>query len=1707
VARIYLSATYGDLKEHREQAYRALRQLGHDVIAMEDYVATDERPLAKCLDDVAACDLYVGIVAHRYGYIPDHDNPDGRSITELEYRHAQALGIPRLVFLLDEAALWLPGWMDAVTGDGDHGGRIRALRDELGRERLVNFFATSDELAQKVSVAVTKQLDTSRHTYRLVEGLPAVPARRAWTVPPPVRSFTGRVEQMTALHTQLTGRGAATLVPTAALTGMGGVGKTQLALAYAQRYRADYQLGWWVPAETELGMVTALADLAVVLGLPAELPPAELAAGARDALGERSGWLVIFDNAPDPAAVAEYLPGAGGGHVLVTSRDSAWQGIADPVPVDVLSQQEAVGLLLRRSGDSDKPSAARLADALGRLPLALEQAATYAASQGLPLARYLALFDQRRYELLALGRPLAYQGTVDATFTLALDQLRETNPAAGQLLELCALLALDEIPLPLLLSQPRLLPELLAAAVADPMRQGEVVGVLYRQGLLTRDAGDTARMHRLVQDVTLAHLPPADRHQRIVDAVELLAGLFPHTGEDPDGWPRSGQLLGHAQAVVDHARALELTSPELSELLDHAGRYLWGRGLDVQLARQFHEQALAMRQRLFDGDHPDVAASLSNLAVTLSGFGEYERARELDEQALAMRQRLFDGDHPDVAASLNNLAADLRAVGEDGRARELDEQALAMRQRLFDGDHPDVAASLSNLAVTLSGFGEYGRARELDEQALAMRQRLFDGDHPDVAASLSKLAVTLSGLGEYERARELREQALAMRQRLFDGDHPDVAQGVEGNLPDAIRLLSLLGIDDIEPDVILDRWQQRDHGHQVLIGESLSGPFAVDLVTDGPHALIVGATGSGKSELLRTLITSLAVANPPDRVTFLLMDYKGGEAFDEFRQLPHTVGLINDFDAHLAQRALTSLGAEVRRREQILANSDANDIDQYATKRASDPALPPLPRLLLFVDEFSSISEAAPTFIPGLLSIAQGGRSLGIHLILATQRISERVSQFRALINLRIALRVNDRKQSIEVIETVDAARIRSGPGRGYARLGPDVLIPFQTGWVEGDLAVLAQAVSDAARQLNTPPPHRPLLPPLADRLRLEDLPDPEPITGRDLAPVVYGLEDLPAEQSYRPASLDLTGPTHLLVSGDPGSGRSQFLRTFAGAIARQHSRADVHLYAIDCGSGALLALRELPHCGAVVTQTETTRAARLLNRLTADIRRRQELLAEGGFASATEQRRAVSDRRRLPHLLLLIDGWERFIENLGRVHDGQLANQVAVLVSDGGRVGIHLVLAGDQHLLQESFSIAISDRLVLPLSDRNDLSLAGIRPNVAPTAWRPGHGLRADSGVAVQVALLDGEPNQAGQAAALAAMAETVRVRDATVPLAQQPFRVDEVPLVADRFHVGDAQGRPVGREDVLAWLRDRHATGASAALLGPRRAGKSWVLAELSGRLRDDGSTSVHELVLPMPSSHIDTADALAALLDRSVARRASPTMALLDKARLHANAADRLVFLLDEVGRLVNYQPAAVSWLRDLGQAGAWLVYTGSEQDWHTVVRWALKAPGSSFGNDVNARVLGPWEERTALRFISGTAANLGVDLPPDTTGKAIIELVGTWPFYLQVVGDAMVRAVQGGDFAPLSHAGALRQLVQRRLIDEWRDLFEGRWAEIGRAGRSALLAQSNASPQSLAPAQRKDLRDTGLLRPGDRWLVDPPFFVWVARNAASLRDQDL
>jgi tetratricopeptide (TPR) repeat protein len=446
----------------------------------------------------------------------------------------------------------------------------------------------------------------------------------------------------------------------------------------------------------------------------------------------------------------------------------AWPGRPDPcgsAPLEV-----AARLLRKRTGDPDQHAAEALAEELGRLPLALEQAAAYTDQQHLSLARYLAMFRERRTELLARGQPLAYHGTVDAVFTLALDQLHQTDPAAGQLLQLCALLAPDEIPIGWLLGKPHLLPSPLADVARDPLRASEVTGVLYQAALLTPDVDDTARLHRLVQAVTLHQLLDNDRHELVARTVALLAALFPDQPGEPETWPVCARLRPHADTLIDHARSQQLATSALAELLHRMSIYIWARGLGLSRARDLDEQALGMRQRLYEGDHPQIAASLDSLAVDLYELGEYARARDLHQQALAMYRRLYKGDHPRIAHTLNNLAVALRELGEFKRARHLDEQALAMYRRLYKGDDPRIATNLNDLADDLRALGEHAHARDLHQEALAMRQRLYEGDHPQIADSLNDLAITVRALGEHAHARDLDERALAMRKRLAERD-------------------------------------------------------------------------------------------------------------------------------------------------------------------------------------------------------------------------------------------------------------------------------------------------------------------------------------------------------------------------------------------------------------------------------------------------------------------------------------------------------------------------------------------------------------------------------------------------------------------------------------------------------------------------------------------------------------------------------------------------------------------------------------------------------------------------------------------------------------------------------------------------------------------------------------------------------------------------
>ncbi|WUH93657.1 FtsK/SpoIIIE domain-containing protein [Streptomyces sp. NBC_00433] len=734
----------------------------------------------------------------------------------------------------------------------------------------------------------------------------------------------------------------------------------------------------------------------------------------------------------------------------------------------------------------------------------------------------------------------------------------------------------------------------------------------------------------------------------------------------------------------------------------------------------------------------------------------------------------------------------------------------------------------------------------------------------------------------------------------------DVSGDEGAALPDACRLLDVIGLEPPTAAAVSARWAAGGRSTTAVVGASFDGPFAVDLVRDGPHGLVAGTTGSGKSELLQTVVASLAVANRPDAMTFVLVDYKGGAAFKDCVKLPHTVGMVTDLDTHLVERALESLGAELRRREHILAAAGTKDLEDYVVAMRTNPALAPVPRLLIVIDEFASLARELPDFVTGLVNVAQRGRSLGIHLLLATQRPSGVVSpEIRANTNLRIALRVTDATESTDVIDAPDAGYIaKSTPGRAFVRLGAASLLPFQSGRVGGrrpgqvaaeapapfaavvgwdgigrpvpepprragandddlltDLAVLVEAVQQAGTQLAIPPQHSPWLPALPERLLLDEIDGLDALTAPSpdgLVPAPYAVDDLPAEQARRTVAVDLASFGHLMIAGAPQSGRSQTLRTIAGSLTRTNSCADVHLYALDCGNGALLALNSLPHCGAVVRSGEADRAVRLLGKLSAELQRRMALLGESGFTDIREQRAAVPADQRLPHIVLLLDRWEGFVPSLGDLDNGTLQDTIFQLMREGASAGLHLVISGDRSLLIGRISTLTENKMALQLSDPSDLSLIGLNPRKAPAEIPPGRAFRAQGRpVETHVALLAEDRRGQAQAAALQAIGQAAKERDAAVPRSRRPFRVDVLPgriTYEEAWELRDSQeiaampggGRlwsmaAVGGDQLTALGPDLTQGTPGFVIAGPPRSGRSTALLTMTRSLLWSGTQVV--------------------------------------------------------------------------------------------------------------------------------------------------------------------------------------------------------------------------------------------------------------------------
>jgi S-DNA-T family DNA segregation ATPase FtsK/SpoIIIE len=700
------------------------------------------------------------------------------------------------------------------------------------------------------------------------------------------------------------------------------------------------------------------------------------------------------------------------------------------------------------------------------------------------------------------------------------------------------------------------------------------------------------------------------------------------------------------------------------------------------------------------------------------------------------------------------------------------------------------------------------------------------------------------------------------------------------DLPRSVSLLAVNGGRLASAaDAVLERWAEsrslitgpyappsppRHAGTlRAVIGEAAGESFALDLRTDGPHALVGGTTGAGKSELLQAWILALAAAHSPQRLTFLLVDYKGGSAFRDCVDLPHTVGLVTDLTQHLVRRALTSLSAELRYREHVLAQHAAKDLITLEKQGVVDAP----PSLVIVVDEFAALVAEVPEFVDGVVNVAQRGRSLGLHLILATQRPAGVIKDnLRANTNLRVALRMADEADSVDVLGVSDAAFFDpSLPGRAVSKTGPGRLVPFQTGYAGGwttdepsppdilveelgfgspavwemieddvvatdpgptDIRRLVRTIGQANELAGIAAPRKPWLPELKVAYDLSD--QDEVPTRRTDAELVFGVRDDPDHQAQPTVAFAPDRDGNLAVYGTGGSGKSTLLRTIAIAAGFTVRGGPCHVYGIDFGARGLAMLEELPHVGSIIAGLDHERIARLLGTLRATIDERAVRFSRVNAATITDYRRLTGATDE-PRILLLVDGVSAFRQAYETTDRLKWFDTFAGIAADGRPVGVHVVLSSDQRGgLTTSLASAVQNRVVLRLATQDDYSVLGVPSDILRPSSPPGRGLAgADE---VQVAVLGGSPDAVVQAAAVRAFAAAM-VRNGAVPAPAigalpESVRLADLPAVVDGDAVVGVSSTTLGPFGI-----DPH---GSFLISGPPGSGRSTALLTLVTALR---------------------------------------------------------------------------------------------------------------------------------------------------------------------------------------------------------------------------------------------------------------------------------
>ncbi len=744
------------------------------------------------------------------------------------------------------------------------------------------------------------------------------------------------------------------------------------------------------------------------------------------------------------------------------------------------------------------------------------------------------------------------------------------------------------------------------------------------------------------------------------------------------------------------------------------------------------------------------------------------------------------------------------------------------------------------------------------------------------------------------------EQTLAAARSLAPVEDSGARVDDDSDLPRTVSLLALTGTElACSHDAVIERWGEsrsiltgpfapetpnRKPGNlRAIVGQSAQGTFSLDLRADGPHALVGGTTGSGKSELLQAWILGMASAHSPQRVTFLLVDYKGGSAFRDCVELPHTVGLVTDLSPHLVRRALASLSAELRYRERLLAQHKAKDLVEL--ERRGEVDVPP--SLVIVVDEFAALVQEVPGFVEGVVNVAQRGRSLGLHLILATQRPAGVIKDnLRANTNLRLALRVADESDSSDVLGSTVAAYFDPAlPGRAVSKSGPRRLTPFQTGYAGGwssdtpsppemrvemlgygpsqvweppvsevdpdhdkvdlgptDIQRLVSTIGIAAKTAQLPAPRVPWLPelrPVYDLARLST-------AGRD-DQLVFGVADDPDSQAQPVVAFDPDKEGNLAVFGASGSGKSVFLRTIALAAGFTACGGLCHVYGIDFGNHGLSMLESLPHVGSIVPGADHERLTRLLLFLRETIDDRAVRYSRASAATLTDYRR-LADAPDEPRIIVLVDGMTAFRQTYELGGKVRWLDLFTSLTADGRPVGVHFVISVDQRIgLPSSLASAVQRRVVLRMAHPDDYSFLGVPGDVLSMTSPPGRGLL--NGAEIQCAVLGGTAEVATQSRAASAFGEVMR--KAGVSAAPSIGSLTERVLLATL--PAEVEGRPVLGVGSTNLSPLPFEPRGSFVVTGPSGSGRTTSLASLARSLHRWNPAMTLYLVTPRRSSEL--------------------------------------------------------------------------------------------------------------------------------------------------------------------------------------------------------------------------------------------------------------